>query len=129
MPFEPIPVTGHMRKNAGHPISYRLETKNGKHYLFLSVKEHLLDQVKGPNRFWRLDVDEAKGLCRITGLIQHDGNNATRAGTKSRDKSASRRFGWVLGDTAKLFEEHKISTPLRFVEIDSQGVIFKLPKA
>lgn len=127
MPFTPAPVDSRSRKHAGHPMSFRVHDERGKPRLEISAKQDLLDQVKGSMKFWRLDLDEAAGLGRLTGLIQNDGHNATRRGTTPSAKAVSRRFSWDATALTGIFPQLTNAVELEEVTVTSMGLVFRLP--
>lgn len=108
-------------------MTFRVHEERGKHRLEISVKQELLDQVKGGAKFWRLDLDESAGLARLTGLIQTDGHSATREGTTPSAKAVSRRFSWLASSLTHLFPTLPNAIPVQGVEVTSMGIVFHLP--
>lgn len=107
-------------------MRYRIRLEHGKLRLHIAVATALLSQVKGEPRFWRLETDTKAKRGRLTGLVQNDGQAATRK--QPLYEKATTGFTWGISDaTAGLFPDKGKVTPLLNFEVTSLGVEFDLP--
>lgn len=127
MAFSPATINPRLHPRDESPLRYRLRPCSGTLRLRITCLTSLLDQVKGQPKFWRLDLDRAAGLGRLTGLIQMDHNPATRSG--GRDTAGKRLlFDWTLApEDNALFAQVKDMQPLPGHTVTSHGIEFRLP--
>ena len=124
MAFTPIPTLGRIINC--DPLRYRIRTEKGRARLHIAASREMLAQVKGEPQFWRLEIDAKAKRGRLTGLVQNDGQKATRKQTGDNAVSAS--FTWSpTKESSELFPDTGKVESLKNHSVTSIGIEFDLP--